>query len=325
MQNTPDSRTQASAAPFHAGESAIHERLGIRDRIEAVGRLVIRDHMPAQHREFFAQLPWLIVGAVTAEGQPVATILHGAPGFAQSPDPEHLRIDALPAADDPAAAALGAGAPIGLLGIELHTRRRNRMNGEIVECDARGLRVQVGESFGNCPKYIQGRAFTSVDASVPVTSTRSATLTPAMAALVTAADTFFIASAHAPVPGSHGRHGVDVSHRGGKAGFVQVAADGSALHWPDFTGNFLFNTLGNLQLDPRAGLVFVDFASGTLLHVSGTAEIIWDGELVQRYAGAQRVLRLQVTQALLRSGALPLRAAAAPELSPVLAATGEWS
>lgn len=324
MQNTPDSQTDA-AMPFHAGETAIHERLGIRSRIEAVGRLVIRDHMPVQHREFFAQLPWLIVGAVTADGQPVATILHGAPGFAQSPDPAHLRIDALPADDDPAAAALFAGAPVGLLGIELHTRRRNRMNGEIVARDARGFAVQVGESFGNCPKYIQGREFTTADASAPAAITRSSRLTPAMAALVTAADTFFIASAHAPVPGSHGRHGVDVSHRGGKTGFVQVDADGAALHWPDFTGNFLFNTLGNLQLEPRAGLVFIDFASGTLLHVSGTAEIIWDGALVQRYAGAQRVLRLQITEAVLRPGALPLRAATAPAFSPVLAATGEWS
>ena len=322
MHDTDDT---APASPFHAGERAIHERLGIAGRIEAIGRMVIRDHMPMQHREFFAQLPWLILGAVTAQGQPLATILHGAPGFSQSPDPEHLRIDALPADDDPAAAALLAGAPVGLLGIELATRRRNRMNGEIVARDARGFAVRVGESFGNCPKYIQARAFTTADGAAPAALTRTDRLADDMAALVNAADTFFIASAHAPLHAGHGKHGVDVSHRGGRPGFVQVEAGGQALIWPDFTGNYLFNTLGNLLLDPRAGLVFVDFASGTQLHLAGTVEILWDGPLVQRYAGAQRVLRLQIREALLRPAALPLRAAGAAEISPALAGTGDWA
>ncbi|MGT2494723.1 hypothetical protein ACU4GD_40630 [Cupriavidus basilensis] len=125
--------------------------------MEAAGRRVVRPAMPEQHRLFFAQLPFVVVGAVDAADMPWATVLSGAPGFMQAPDPGHLRIAARPLADDPLAHALGAGADIGLLGIELHTRRRNRMNGRIAAEDENGLTVAVEQSFGNCPRYIQLR------------------------------------------------------------------------------------------------------------------------------------------------------------------------
>jgi hypothetical protein len=124
------------------------------------------------------------------------------------------------------------------------------------------------------------------------------------ARLIKRADTFFIAT-HAM--GASISAGADVSHRGGPAGFVQLADDGRTLTWPDFTGNFLFNTIGNLVLDPRAGLVLPDFERGDLLHIAGRVEIVWDGPEVDAVAGAQRLLRLQVEEVLLRPGALPQR------------------
>jgi hypothetical protein len=90
---------------------------------------------------------------------------------------------------------------------------------------------------------------------------------------------------------------------------VQVADDGRRLRWPDYPGNGFFNTLGNLTLDPRAGLVFVDFAAGTLLHVAGRATIIWNEVARDTTAPlrAERWIDLEIDAVRLRRHALPLR------------------
>ena len=113
--------------------------------------------MPDQHRDFYAQLPLLLAGAVDPAGDPWAGALEGEPGFAWSPDPRVLRVAAMPDADDPLAAGLGPGKALGLLGIELQTRRRNRVNGLVSAWDGKRFEVTVGQSFGNCPQYIQTR------------------------------------------------------------------------------------------------------------------------------------------------------------------------
>jgi hypothetical protein len=101
--------------------------------------------------------------------------------------------------------------------------------------------------------------------------------------------------------------GYDVSHRGGRPGFVCVGGAGRSLIWPDYTGNALFNTLGNLMLKPEAALVFADFDSGDLLHVNGRATIRWDGAALAAVPGAERLLRLEVESVLLRPAVWPLR------------------
>ena len=312
-------------AVFHEGERAVQARVGVRDRIEEIGRRVIRDFMPDQHREFFGLLPFIVVGALDAARQPWATVLSGPPGFMRSPDPGRLLIDARPADVDPLAVALAPGAAVGLLGIQPHTRRRNRMNGVVVEARDGTLDAAVSQSFGNCPKYIQAREPVFVPGSrAVVTRDGDGALDAAGCALVQAADTFYIASAHPDAgrgPGSS--RGVDVSHRGGKPGFVKVEDDGRVLTAPDFVGNFLFNTIGNLALEPRAGLLFIDFAAGDLLHVAVRTTIVWDGPDVQAFAGAQRLLRFDIARWRHIGGGLPLRWSAA-ERSPFLASTGDW-
>jgi len=307
-------------SPFHAGEQAVQARAGSRERMAEIGHRVVRAEMPAQHRDFFPLLPFVVLGAVDDGGQPWATLLAGEPGFVSSPHATQLRIDALPPDGDPLRPLLREGAPLALLGIELPTRRRNRANGRIAARDDRGFALHVLQSFGNCPKYIQrreplGRAQPKIHAAQ-----RSQRLGDAAAALVRAADTFFIAS-HAA--GEHPSAGADVSHRGGRRGFVHVSEDGATLTWPDFTGNTFFNTLGNLAAEPRAGLVFPDFANGDLLHVNGRAEIVWDGPQLAGFAGAERLVRLRVGEALYRPGALPLRWRLIDE-SPALQGTGRW-
>ena len=311
------------AQTWHEGELALQRMAGSRERLAEIGPRVIRDHMPDQHREFFAQLTFLVAGSVDAQGHPWASILAGEPGFVSSPDPRRLAVRARPPAHDPLRDTLAVGMPIGLLGIEPHTRRRNRLNGRVTQQGEYGFDVEVGQSFGNCPKYIQARRpeFTG-ERSAPPPARRLSTLDAASRSIIQRADTFFIASAHPEAGGSDAlAFGVDVSHRGGKPGFVRV--DGDVLTAPDFLGNAFFNTLGNLAVNPRCGLLFLDFDSGDLLHIAATARIVHDGAELEAFQGAQRLLRLQVIAILHAPAALPLRWSEA-QLSPVLAATGEW-
>ncbi|MGH8846982.1 MAG: pyridoxamine 5'-phosphate oxidase family protein, partial [Polaromonas sp.] len=207
-----------------------------------------------------------------------------------------------------------------------HTRRRNRMNGVVQGVSASGFGVALSQSFGNCPKYIQAREPVYVEdrlSSKPAVH-QSTQLDDAARRMIEAADTLFIATAYAGDSVQAGRAGgVDVSHRGGKPGFVRVDADGS-LTLPDFLGNFFFNTLGNIAVNPRAGLLFIDFDSGDLLYLAVAAEIVWEGPELQAFEGAQRLLRFKLLAMKRVEASLPLRWGRA-ELSPVLQGTGHWS
>jgi uncharacterized protein len=325
-----DSEMQADpASPYHEGEQALQERTGMRDRLERVGRKVIRDFMYDQHRELFEALPMLLVGSLDARQRPWASILTGRPGFILTPDPHTLEVHASIPYSDPLRGHLASGAPLGLLGIELETRRRNRMNGRVIRSGEDGFAVRVEESFGNCPKYIQARQHEFVRDPASVAARRlvhreGPALSEKAARIVRGADTFFIASA---APGQAGDRQVDISHRGGKPGFVRLTADedGAALMTvPDFPGNFHFATLGNLTLHPRAGLLFVDFASGDVLSLTGATRIIWDGPEVDAFAGAQRLLQIRIDEGFRVENAVPLRWSA-PMQEPHLAATGKWN
>lgn len=321
-----DQSLQASESlgPWHKGERSLQQRLGVAEKMESQGRRVIRDFMPDQHRLFYAQLPFLLMGAVDEAGTPWATVLEGPAGFAHSPDPKTLRIAAKPSPVDPLGRSLAKGSPVGILGIELPTRRRNRVNGVITEIDPQGCSVTVEHSFGNCPQYIQTR-----EVCVPLASSapcdpsieRSATLDDAAKETIATADTFFVAS-YVDIEGDPARRSVDVSHRGGKQGFVRV--DGPVLTIPDFSGNRHFNTLGNLMINPRAGLLFIDFPSGDLLHLTGTTELLLEGEEIARFQGAERLWRLRVEQLVRRRGALSLRFRFG-EYSPHSLKTGSWT
>jgi predicted pyridoxine 5'-phosphate oxidase superfamily flavin-nucleotide-binding protein len=308
-----------TAAPFHAGEQALQQRAGTRERLAEFGSRVVRDTLIEQHRRFFAELPFILVGSVDATGQPWASVLSGPPGFVHAPRGERLRVAAEPLPQDPLADQLRPGAPLGVLGIQPHTRRRNRVNGQVAVRDAASFELQVAQSFGNCPKYIQAREARFVASTGPSQAplARSPRLDAAALRLVRQADTFFIASAHpaAQAPSSPAE-GVDVSHRGGRPGFVHIDDD-QLLTVPDYAGNGYFNTFGNLALQPRAGLLFIDFEQGDVLQLAATAEVVWEGPALRAFEGAERLLRLRVTSAQRWPAALPLQwgaAALSPEL-----------
>jgi uncharacterized protein len=309
-------------SPFHAGELAIQARFGAQERMDKQARRMVRDYLPEQHQQFFAQLSYLIVGTVDTVGNLWASILVGEPGFLSSPNEHTLRVAAQPLFGDPLATILAEGSDIGLLGIELHTRRRNRLNGTITAIHADGFDVHVGQSFGNCPQYIQSRMFELVESDSTIPKVHQfTTLGTAERAIITAADTFFIATAYQDESAGAAR-GVDVSHRGGKPGFVRIDDDGT-LTVPDFSGNCHFNTFGNLELNPRAGLLFVDFDSGDLLYLTGTAEVIWEGTEAINYAGAERLFRFRPVRGDRIESSLPLRWSN-PKFSPFLEHMGSW-
>jgi predicted pyridoxine 5'-phosphate oxidase superfamily flavin-nucleotide-binding protein len=315
--------------PFHSGEHALQRLAGMRERIAEVGARMVREQMPDQHRELFGKLPFVLIGSVDDAGWPQASLLAGPPGFVHTPDARTLAIDAVPHPADPLARALRVGASIGVLGIEPHTRRRNRLNGIVAARRADGFEIAVQQSFGNCPKYIQARQARWVDgqAAREVRVTQADRLDDAARALIRGADTYFIASSVPPEQlGARAAHGVDVSHRGGRPGFVRVerGEDGTdTLTVPDFAGNNLFNTLGNLTVHPRAGLLFVDFATPALVQLSVDSEIVSAGPDVAAFAGALRVLRHRVRH-MRRFEGLPALTWGAAQLSPFLQATGHW-
>ncbi|WP_324732627.1 pyridoxamine 5'-phosphate oxidase family protein [Pseudomonas paeninsulae] len=314
---------ETAPSPWHAGEQILQQRVGVAERMEAFGRKVIRDHLPEQHRDFYRQLPFLLLGSVDAAGNPWASILEGLPGFAHAPEPRLLQVDGRPDANDPAAANLADGAAVGLLGIELHSRRRNRVNGHVTGSSATGFGVRVEQAFGNCPQYIQQREAHFVREPGPqqgLQLQRLDALDEAARELIRGADTCFVASYIDP-DGDPARRSVDVSHRGGQTGFVQV--EGDCLSIPDFAGNLHFNTLGNLLLNPRAGLLFIDVSNGDLLQLSGRSEIVFDGPEVAAFQGAERLWRLHVTQLVRRPAALALRWAF-QGFSPNSLMTGSW-
>ena len=288
--------------PFHPGERMVQARFGVEESVAVFAQRAIRDHMPDQHRQFFSQLPFLILGGIDQDNQPWATVLTGKPGFIQSPDPRRLVVDAQTADYDPLYQQLGADAEVGLLGIEFHSRRRNRANGIIRQHrDENGYTIDIRQGFGNCPKYIQSRQLLAQDASESVIVTESAHLTAAMRLILNKSDTFFIASSF-PSANSHDdrRQGVDVSHRGGRPGFVRV--ENNQLAIDDYPGNKYFNTLGNLSLNPKAGLLFIDFERGDLLYLAVTADIIWETAEIN-----QCQINMQVNRAIWVQNALPWR------------------
>jgi len=292
-----------SSMPWHAGEIALQKSIGVSERMAEVGRHVVRDHLIEQHQLFYPLLPMVVLGSVDRGGDAWSTVRSGYPGFMQAVDDRHLHLALERDPLDPADEGMDDGQPIGILGIDLGTRRRNRLNGTILR-DETGFGVRIEHSFGNCPRYIQLRgAHYAGDASVPseVLPVIRNTMDEEMRNLIQWGDTFFVASY---VDLDDGQRQIDVSHRGGPSGFVRI--DGESLIIPDYAGNQFFNTLGNITVNPRVGLTFVDFETGGLLQMTGDA-VIMDAARLDLSSGAERAWRVTPRKVFWRAGVLPLR------------------
>ena len=283
---------------YHEGERALQERAGTRAMADKIGNAV-HGKLTDDRREFLASLRFVLVGGLDSAGRLWATARFGEPGFVHVVGDAALRIEGRVPVADPLAGALMLGAPIGLLAIELAARHRLRINGTIAESDETGLTISTAEVFGNCPKYIQRRTVRAVAASAAGGGMISPTIGADARAMIEEADTFFLATRHA-------ERGVDVSHRGGRPGFVRVTGP-STIEWPDYSGNGMFLSLGNLALDPSAGIFVVDFESGRTLHLTGSAIVDWSPERTARHTGAERVIVFQLDEARELVAGSPLR------------------
>lgn len=288
----------------------MQERAGKRQMAETIGQRVIRPFMPDQHRSFYAQLPFIVIGSVDCYGWPWASMLTGGTGFITSPHDQRLDLTATPLADDPLASNIKPDAPLGLLGIELSTRRRNRMNATVHATSANGLSLDVVQSFGNCPQYIQTRDIQFVrgagDTVARTSSERFVELDADAQAFIAQADSFYVASSSAGRANPMA-NGADVSHRGGQSGFLKVT--GNSILVPDFSGNNFFNTLGNFLMTAKAGLLFPDYATGNVLMLTGTTEVLApQAPEIAGFQGAERAWRFTLNRGIRIYDALPFRA-----------------
>ncbi|KAA0111488.1 pyridoxamine 5'-phosphate oxidase family protein [Mycolicibacterium sp. P9-22] len=286
---------------YHAGELAVQQRLGQSEIAARLARMV-RDEIPDAAAEFLADQPMAVLAAADEAGRIWASLLTGPPGFVHVID-EQIAVDALPVTGDPLHDVL-TGMPhrVGMIAVQPQTRRRMRVNGVAVPTGA-GLLIEPDQVYSNCPKYISRRHIEDV-ADLPGKHVRrnANALDARTGQIVSAADTFFIGSADAD-------GNTDASHRGGNPGFLQVLSP-NRLRWPDYRGNSMFMTLGNISANPRAGLLIADWDSGTTLQLTGTAEIIWESG-----PGAQCAVEFTIDEVVEVTDVSPLRWSSA-ELSP---------
>lgn len=281
--------------PPHEGELAVQRRAGVEAVAARVRAGNVWPGITADFARFLADQFLLVAACAAPDGRVWASVLLGPPGFARGVDGSTVVLGTLPVAGDPLADALDAagdaGVPVGLLALEAATRTRVRVNGRLRRADD-GLVLAVEEAFGNCPKHITRRRAAELlgDGAPGVARVAGTRLTAAQAALVRGADTWFVASAHP-------ERGADASHRGGS---IEVLDDGARLRWEDLVGNRMFMTLGNLEVDPRIGVLVLDWERGTSLQLSGRASVSWEDD-------GRRWLEVAVEAVVEQERALPLR------------------
>ena len=272
-------------SPYHEGELEIQSKAGVEDAASRVGRS-IHSLMPPVARDFLSLQPMAILGSVGSDGV-WSSLVSGEPGFLRALDERTLEVSALPLLQDPLLQNLQGNNDVGLLAIDFAQRKRMRVNGK-AQVLAGGLRIHVAQAYANCPKYIQSRSLEQCGAPSGAShSSSSSLLAPEQTAWIASSDTFFISS-HSVAGGA------DASHRGGQPGFVRVL-DNATLEFPDYVGNNMFNTLGNILTNPDVGLLFINFENGSTLQLSGEASILWDESAASGVAGAQRVIRFKTS------------------------------
>jgi ferredoxin-NADP reductase/predicted pyridoxine 5'-phosphate oxidase superfamily flavin-nucleotide-binding protein len=307
--------------PFHAGELAIQEKYGVHDSVMSWAPFFVRPFMADDHREFFESQPFLVVAARDEQGHMWSTLLfddndNNKKGFVTSPDPTKLLIQARPLPGDALEHALQPGSDLGIIGIEFATKRRNRVNGRLIhnhEQDSEGhLLFEVNQSFGNCPQYIKPRQWwwrrrNGASGAMSTPATRSNELSREQINKLKRAETIFIATGYRGEDNDP-RYGNDISHRGGPPGFVRVPNKGTILI-PDFAGNNVFNTIGNLVMDPAVGVTFPQYGTGSMIQVTGIAKVHFDGrEAAKLYPGAKRIIEVSIEQVVeLPEGSMPIQ------------------
>lgn len=285
--------------------------------------------------------PLLAIGTLDAQSRPWTTLWGGRKGLAQRLGGNIIGIKTqVPNRHDPVLEELvgteangtvvreaeGKERMISGLTIDLPSRKRVKLYGRMIagalgerEDEVTGtvqtiaevqLVMKIEQSLGNCPKYLNCKTFEPA-VSAPVLEHVGATLCEKGLALVRKADLFFISS-------SNGNEDMDTNHRGGPSGFIRVVSNdssGTVLCFPEYSGNRLYQTLGNLATTPRAGLCIPDFATGDLLFLTTETETLIGPAATEVLPRSNLAVKLTVTASRYVSSALPFRGIAG-EQSP---------
>jgi predicted pyridoxine 5'-phosphate oxidase superfamily flavin-nucleotide-binding protein len=281
----------------HRGERAVQHRAGI--DVNDWGSAGVDAAIPPIAADFLSMQRMIVIGAEAEDGAVWASPLAGPQGFVHAAGERHVAVDRVPASFDPLGGAFESERDLGMLAIEPASRRRMRVNGVARRVGVR-LEIRTEQVYSNCPKYLQTRTLDPTeDPALPVASRTADRLDAEQRQWIASADTFFVATRAAGL-------GADASHRGGNPGFVALTGD-RGLTWPDYVGNAMYMTLGNLELDPRCGLLFLDWEHGRSLHLTGTARVDWDPDRAAGTPGAQRLVDFTLDRVVQVEGNLPLR------------------
>lgn len=282
---------------FHLGELAVQKR-SEEEAIADRNGSVIADTILGGARPFIQKQFMVVLASVDSNGAVWSSVLYGQPGFVMAESdvvikfniPEDKRDET-----DPFWTNISVNPSIGILFIELGTRRRYRINGMLKSNDNLGIDIEVREAYPNCPKYIQRRHLREFGME-PVNAelSRGHTVDNEIESLIHNSDTMFVASYYSGT-------GADASHRGGNHGFIQIIDD-RTLRIPDYPGNSLFNTFGNIELDSRTGLCIPNFSSKNLLQLTGKSKILWNqDDPLNLTGGTSRFWEFAVESWILRS------------------------
>jgi len=284
---------------FHSGEIEVQKRAGVREFAERVAG-GFHEEIPPIAKSFLEVQPFGIVATLDSDKRPWASVLFGAPGFLSATDNKTLEIHTRPIHGDPLEKNLMPESPISLLGIDFSVRKRVKIKGKILS-NKDPIQIRTERVYSQCPKYIQRRVVTEKPAVPPKSSVaeKRKDLTNRQQQWIASADTFFIANYHPETR-------TDASHRGGMPGFVEVASN-SMLRFPDYSGNNMFNTVGNMTACPPAGLLFMDFEKGSTLQMTGRAEVIWDESEKRKFTEAMRIISFSIEEVLEIREAFPVR------------------
>ncbi len=295
-------------AVFHTGELAAQMRAGVAVNFEAEASKFIRPYFLQQHQTFYQQLPFIVIGACDEKRRPWASVLTGERGFVVAQDEYHLSINSRLIVGDALESALVAGASVGLLGIEFDTKRRNRANGQLTNTSHENIQFKVKHSYGNCPQYISARNGQLIANRKGGKIERACRLTQAMQAWLSGTDSLFIATSNGQAALENSctqdlgksLDEVDASHRGGVPGFVKVISD-TKIVLADYRGNNFFNSIGNLLLNPKIGLLLIDYKTSSQLQITGTARVDWNTPDQLVFPSAQRLIEIVVDEIIMIS------------------------
>ena len=266
---------------FHDGEKAVQALVKEKERAKQIGKNIVAS-LPLGVNSFIEEQSFIVASSIAKDGSVWVSNLLAAPGAVSISDQDSVSIDIAKLylhKRDIFSCNVFVGAKIGLLFIDLGTRRRYRINGTISFLETGVLVIGIDQCYGNCPKFIQKRVGVFQSLNHVDSVVKGSILNDVVKNVISSSDTFFV--------GSSSKVGdLDVSHRGGPRGFVKVS--GNKLRIPDYQGNSLYNTLGNIHSNPKAGLLFIDFEAGFFVQLSGQAKLDFENPKDENTTGTGR-------------------------------------